>query len=202
MPTTFHKPWPHAITDNVMSNLTFHNLVKQLDITYFNRFNERPSDLGMKQSFQYKMDGYRNRLPLDPGSLDLNEILDYNTLMAMWDETRNQIYAIHHELEPQGDTPFKEISIELINTRRSVSAPVSRIGANRMDNYIMIDLAPGVTRSVENGFGIWENQQTKVYTVNWSRNRMLSFCGRNGMTYITPPNTSRNWFSYFNISLR
>lgn len=203
MPYTFHKPWPHAITDNVMSKSTFDNLIKQLDITLFSRFQARPSDLGMKQSWQYKMDGYRNRLPNDDGLLDLNEILDYNTLMAMWDETRNQIYSIHHDLEPEGLTPFKEINIEFHRVLGVDDAPVSRVGANRMDNYIMVDLAEGLSRSLEKGFSIWNDSENKEYTVSWSRNRMLSYCGRTGVTYLTPPrNIKGRKFSYFNIALR
>lgn len=204
MTITFHKPWPHAITDNALSSLTVHNLTKQLNNTFFatGRFEDRISAYGLKQSFQYKMDGFRNQLPNDPGLFDINEILDHNTLMAAWDDARDNIYSIHHELEPQGRAPFNEIIIEFHRVLGTPDVPVSRLGRNRMDNYIMVDLGPEVKRSETNGFGIWEDEDTKVYTVNWARNRMLSFCGRTGLTYMTPPKTVGTKLSYFNIAMR
>jgi hypothetical protein len=195
-------PWKHAVSDNVVHNDVFGPLCDQLERTEFlEKYKFGNTAGGSKINFQYHMDGARNRLEADPGSYDLSEIVDVTQLMAMWDGIRDHIYSLHHRLEPEGTTPFKSIMIEyarLIPT----STPTSRPNTNRMDNYIMLDLAEGVIKSVENGFTLYKDQTTSDFTVKWAQNRMLSFCPKNNRTWFTYPDVTNSTTRYFNIALR
>jgi len=195
-------PWKHAVSDNVVHNDVLGPLMNQIERTEFlEKYKFGNTTMGSKVAFQYHMDGARNKLESDPGSYDLSEIVDITQLMAMWDGVRDHIYSLHHRLEPTGTTPFKSIMFEyarLIPT----ATPISRPNANRMDNYIMMDLSEGVVRSIENGFTLYQDQTTPDFTVQWTVNRMLSFCPRSNMTWFTCPEVVNSTTRYLNIALR
>lgn len=200
--TVLANPWRHAITDQAVHQGVLGLLRAQLERTEFtHNYQKGRTNTGSKTTFQYHMDGYKNKLDIDPGSYPLDEILDVTQLMSMWDGVKDHIYSIHHKLEPRGTTPFKSVMIEYVRSDAN-DHPICRPNANRMDNYLMLELADGVVRSTEDGFGLYKDEVTLAYTVKWSLNRMLSFCQKNNVTWFTIPSHTISTTRYINIALR
>ena len=201
MSTVLRDPWQHAITD--IGGTKIANVYDQLKRTDFSakRFPPRDAIDGIKQVFQYHMDGARNRLPLDDGNYDLAEILDYNLMIELWDTVRDPIYDVYSKMVIDR-RPFSSISIEYTRCYSGDIEPISRKDANRMNNLIMLDITNGVTASVKDGFGIYRSPEDHSHFVKWKMGMMLSYVPTYGKTWVKYPIEDRSYYRYINIALR
>ena len=196
-----NDPWPHIVTNGVLTSNNLEMIVGSIKTVEFSRFAPKRTRAGMAKTFSYRMNGFRDKLDNFDGHYELHDIMDLRQIHMLWDSIKDQVFDNYNTLTKFKPVKFTEILISYNKVYGNQPVPYSRYDNALMDNMLMLELSQDIWLS-NDGIGLYSDQETLVKTIPWSYNSMMSYCQEYGSTWLGYPLQQPSSTRYFNIQLR